>query len=348
MELGGIEALARDHMDPVAFDYVGGGAADEITVNENVTAWAAMRLHPHMLRDVSAVSTATTVLGIPVALPVLVAPTAMHRLFHADGERATARGVADAGTVYVLSNAATTALEDVAAVAPTGSRWMQLYVQRDRGRTRSVCERAAAAGYTALVVTVDSPVTAKNTRNQRNAFNVPSGLTLPNMAPPGEGTPDIYQLVAAYDPTVTVADIARIAEWGGGLPVVVKGVLRGDDAAACVDAGAAGIAVSNHGGRQLDTCVATAHALEGVVQAVGGRAEVYVDGGIRHGTDVLKALALGARAVAVGRMVPWALAIDGSAGVTAMLRELGEDLARAMAFCGITDVTAVPRDLVTP
>jgi 4-hydroxymandelate oxidase len=272
----------------------------------------------------------------------------MHRLFCPDGELATARGAAKAGALYVLSNAATTSLEDVAAAAPGAPRWMQLYVQRDRGRTRSVCERAATAGYTAFVVTVDSPVTSKRPRNQRNAFNVPPGLTLPNLAPPGDGTPDIYALVAAYDPAVTFDDIAAISSWGGGLPVVVKGVMRGDDAAACVDAGAAGIAVSNHGGRQLDTCIATAHALEDVVAAVDGRAEVYVDGGIRQGTDVLKALALGARAVLIGRLVPWALAIDGADGVAAMVAELADDLGRAMAFCGVTDATTVPRDIVKP
>ncbi len=329
------------------FDYLAGGAGEERTVRDNRDAWASWSVRPHYLRDVRGTSAATTLLGVPSPSPVVVAPTAMHRLFHADGELATAAGAAAAGITYTVSMAATTSLEDIAASAPGAPRWMQLYMFADRGITRACCERAAAAGFTALVLTIDSPVTARNLRNERNGFNVPPGLTLPNLAPPGALDLDIWGIVSAYDAAVTPADIAEVSAWGGGLPVVVKGLVRGDDARRAVDAGAAAIAVSNHGGRQLDTCIATARALPEVVDAVAGDAEVYVDGGVRAGIDVVKALALGARAVLVGRPVIWGLATDGGAGVEAVLRELTDDTARALALCGVTSPLDVTRDLLT-
>jgi 4-hydroxymandelate oxidase len=349
VDLGGIEAAARACLDETTYDYVAGGAGDEITIAENVSAWRDLRLRPHVLADVSEVHTATTVLGTPISSPVLIAPSAMHGLYCADGELATARAAAAHGTIIVLSIVASTALEDVAAETPDAPKWMQLYVQRDHGLSRALCARAREAGYGAIVVTVDSPVVSKRNRNERNAFNVPPGMRLPNLVPRelgDDGDLDIYSLVAAYEPALTFDHLAEIAEWAVGLPLVVKGVLRGDDAARCVDAGAAAIVVSNHGGRQLDTVVPTARALPGVVAAVDGRAEVYVDGGIRSGTDVLKALAIGARAVLVGRPVVWGLAIGGDAGARAVLDELAADLSRAMAFCGVTDATAIPADLL--
>jgi len=348
MDLGILEAAARACLDDATYDYVAGGAGDEITATENVTAWRSMRLRPHVLHDVSAVSTATTVLGCPVSSPVLVAPTAMHGLFCPDGELATARAAVGHGTVLALSTVASTALEEIASAVPDVLRWMQLYVQKDHRISQALCARAQAAGYGAIVLTVDSPVLSKRVRNERNAFNVPPGMRLPNLVPlDHDGSDlDLYSLVGAYEPALTFDDIAMVREWAGGLPIVVKGVLRGDDAARCVDAGASAIVVSNHGGRQLDTVVATAHALTDVVAGVDGRCEVYVDGGIRTGADVLKALALGARAVLVGRSVVWGLAIDGEAGARAVLDELAADLARAMAFCGVTSPTAIPRDLV--
>jgi 4-hydroxymandelate oxidase len=345
VDLGGIESAARERLTPSAYDYVAGGAGDEITVAENVSAWRALRLRPHVLHDVADVTTATAVLGIPIASPVLVAPTAMHGLFHPDGELATARAAAAHGTILVLSIVSSTSLEDVAAAAPDARRWMQLYLQRDRARSRALVERAVAHGYGAIVLTVDSPVVSRRPRNERNAFNVPPDMRLPNLMAPEDG-PDIYALVAAYDPAVTFDDIATVASWADGLPVVVKGVLRGDDAARCVQAGAAAVIVSNHGGRQLDTVVPTAHALADVVSAVDGGAEVYVDGGIRSGVDVLKALALGARAVLVGRPVVWGLSVDGATGGQAVLDELAADLARSMAFCGVTEPAAITDDLL--
>jgi 4-hydroxymandelate oxidase len=341
-----LEAAARSALDPVAWAYLAGGSGDEVSVGDNVAAWRRRRLRPRMLRDVSTISTATSVLGHEVAAPILVAPTAMHALFHPEGERATAAGAARAGAVYVVSQVATTALEDVAAVAPAGTRWMQLYVEADHGRTRAVCERAAAAGYEALVVTVDSPVVVRRTRDIGPAsFGVLTRTGLPNIAP-GVDDPDLFAIVAGYDAALSVDHLAEIADWADGLPVLVKGVVRGDDARACVDAGAAGIVVSNHGGRQLDTCVATADALAEVVAAVAGSGEVYVDGGIRRGVDILKALALGARAVLVGRPVIWGLATAGADGVHDVLTDLAEELRVAMGLAGVADARAVPRDLV--
>lgn len=346
MDLSQREAAARSRLDPMWFDYLAGGAGEERTVAANREAWTEHDLRPHYLRDVRGTSAATTLLGVPTAAPVVVAPTAMHRLFHPDGEVATATGAAEAGLTYTVSMCASTALEDLAVAAPGGVRWMQLYMQADRAITRECVERAAAAGYTALVLTVDSPVTARNLRNERNGFNVPPGVTLPNIAPRRDHDLDIWSIVGAYDAAVTPDDIALVSSWGGGLPVIVKGLVRGDDARRAVDAGAAGIAVSNHGGRQLDTCIATARALPEVVDAVAGDAEVYVDGGIRSGIDVVKALALGARAVMVGRPVIWGLATDGAAGVHAVLSELVADTTRTLALCGVTSSLDVTRDLL--
>ena len=346
MDVAAYAEAAQTAADPVAWAYLAGGSGDEVTVNDNVAAWRRWRLRPHVLRDVSEISTATTVLGQPVPLPVLVAPTAMHGWFHPDREVATARGAARAGTVYCLSQTSTTPLEEVAAAAPDGVRWMQLYVQRDRGLTKAVCERAAAAGYRALVVTVDSPVLSRRSRLvDRSSFATPMGLGLPNLAP-GVEHPDLFEVVEGYDPAVMPDDLAVFSDWAGGLPVLVKGIVRGDDARAAMAGGAAGVVVSNHGGRQLDTCVATADALPEVVEAVGGAGEVYVDGGVRRGIDVLKALAIGARAVLVGRPVIYGLTAAGADGVAEVLEVLGDELRTAMGLSGLTDARAIPRDLV--
>ena len=337
-------------------DYFRGGADDELTVADNVAAWTRLRLRPHVLRDVSRVSTATTVLGTPVRTPVLVAPTAYHQLAGPDGEAGTAVGAAQAGTVMILSTFATQTLEEVAAAAPASPRWFQLYVYRDRVFTSDLVARAVAAGYRALVLTVDLPVLGNRIRDERNAFALPAPLMLahspdyllrpdPTAPPAVAGSELAAHVRGVVDPALTFDDIGWLREISG-LPVVVKGVLRGDDAAAAVDAGAAAVVVSNHGGRQLDGAVATADALPEVVDAVGGAAEVYVDGGIRRGTDVLRALALGARAVLVGRPVVYGLAAAGPDGVRDVLSSLTVELARAMALCGVTGPDAVDRDLL--
>jgi 4-hydroxymandelate oxidase len=340
IDLTCLEADAASNLDPATFNYVGGGAGDSVV--SNVAAWERLRLRPHMLCDVTKVSTATTLLGTPTTAPIMVAPTAMHRLFCAEGELATARAAADAGVIYVVSMAATTSVEEIAAAAPTGARWMQAYVRRDRGRTRASLERAAAARVQAVVVTVDSPGHQSGAPQPGRTLN--NGLPLPNLAP-DEDSPDVLSVAADYATDLTFDDLADIRAWTG-LPLVVKGVLRGDDAVRCIDAGADAIAVSNHGGRQLPGCIPTATALPEIVDALDGRGDVYVDGGVRSGADVLKALALGATAVMVGRPVLWGLAIGGETVARGVLDELRANLERAMALCGVREVGAVTRDLV--
>ncbi len=358
-DLAEIEQLAAERLDAMALDYFRGGADEETTLADNLAAWRRLRLRPHVLRGVPSVSVATTVLGTAVRTPVLVAPTAYHELADDAGESATARAAAACGTVMVLSTFATQTMETVAAAAPAAARWFQLYVHKDRSWTRELVERAVAAGYRALVLTVDVPVLGNRRRDERNAFALPPSIELahaPEVSPRhGDDSPPSGSALAAHarqqiDPAITFDDIGWLSEVSG-LPVVVKGVLRGDDAAACVAAGAAAISVSNHGGRQLDGAIATADALPEVADAVGAAdaaVEVYVDGGIRTGTDIVRALALGARAVMVGRPVVYGLAVDGEAGVRAVLDTLSDELARAMTLCGVASVGALDRDLLAP
>jgi 4-hydroxymandelate oxidase len=344
VDLAELERGARERLEPGAYDYFAGGTDDELTMAANPAAWRRLRLRPHVLRDVGEVSTATTVLGAPVSLPVLVAPVAYQRLAHPDGELASAAGAAGAATLMVLSTNATVSLEEVAAVAPEAPRWFQLYVYRDRRVAADLVRRAAAAGYRAVVLTADLPVPVNRLRDLRNRFHLPPWTELANLTAPAARV-DVVNIARHFDPSLTLEAIG----WLRGLaelPVVVKGVLRGDDAAACVESGASGMVVSNHGGRALDGSVTTAEALPEVVEAVGGRAEVYVDGGVRRGTDVVKALALGARAVLVGRPVVWGLASGGAGGVRAVLGGYREELERSLALCGTPTLADVTPDLV--
>jgi 4-hydroxymandelate oxidase len=295
------------------------------------------------------VSTATTLLGTPVSSPVAVAPTAIQGLAHAEGEVATARGAAAAGALLILSSLATCPLEDVAAAAPEGARWMQVYILRERARTIELVSRAAAHGYRALVLTVDAPVSGLRLREWRLGVHLPDDLALPNLA--GDSTSSAREggfmavVTHEFEPALTPDDIGWLAGLSA-LPVVVKGVQRADDALRCVEAGAAAVVVSNHGARQLADAPATAEILSEVVDAVGGRAEVYVDGGVRRSPDVVKALALGAQAALVGRPSLWALATGGADGVTALLRWYESELRRAMALCGAASVEGIDRGLV--
>jgi 4-hydroxymandelate oxidase len=334
LDLAALEAAARERLDRGVYDYIAGGADDERSVTAAQAAWSRLRLRPRVLRDVSEVSMATTVLGGRLPVPLLVAPMAYHRMAHPDGEAASAAGAAAAGAGYILSTQATMTVEEVAEAVPSGLRWFQVYVVRDRGWTADLVARAAAAGYRALVLTVDVPVLGNRLRDLRNDFRLPTGLRPANAPQAGQ-----------FDPGLTPEVIGWLAE-RSGLPVLVKGVLRGDDALACLEAGAAGVVVSNHGGRQLDTVVATADALAEVAAAVGDRGEVYADGGIRRGTDVVKALALGARAVLVGRPVLWGLAVGGAAGVERVLSGLAGELRLAMALCGAPDLDRLTPDLI--
>ena len=350
LDLDALEGAARERLDRGVYDYVAGGADDEHSVAAAQAAWSRLRLRPRVLRDVSEVSMATTVLGSQLQVPLLVAPMAYHRMAHPDGEAASAAGAAAAGAGYILSTQATMSVEEVAEAVPGATRWFQVYVVRDRGWTAELVARAAAAGYRALVLTVDVPLLGNRLRDLRNDFRLPTGMKPANAPPAGaarqrELAVDVLAQTGQFDPGLTPDTIGWLAGQSG-LPVVVKGVLRGDDAAACLDAGAAAVVVSNHGGRQLDGVLATADALAEVAAAVGDRAEVYVDGGIRRGTDVVKALALGARAVLVGRPVFWGLAVGGAAGVERVLSGLAGELRLAMALCGAVGVADLTPDLI--
>src|SRR5262245_34831166 len=304
VDLSELEGRALAARDPAAAAYITRGAGDEDARRANLDAWRALRLRPHVLRDVSTVDSTTTVLGIPIAAPILVAPTALQQLMCPDGARATARAAAGASSVMITSMSSSLPLAEIAAAA------------RD-------------AGVRAIVASLD-------------AGAIPYGRRATDELPA-----HVTQLVDDYDASVTVDDIMQLGAWGG-LPIVAKGVLRGDDAATCVAAGVAAVYVSNHGGRLVDGCVDTAAALVDVVRAVRGRADVYVDGGIRSGVDVLRALALGATAVALGRPVLWGLATGGEAGALAVLEQFRAELGRAMAFCGAGTLGDVDADLVLP
>ena len=330
------ERLAEERLDPGAFGYYAGGAGDELALTGNVEAWRRLRLRPRVLVDVSEVSTATTVLGAPVSMPVLVAPTAIQRLAHPDGEEGMARAAAASGTLMCLSTLATATPADVAAAAPGGPRWFQLYVFRDRGVTRAFVEQAEEHGFGAIVVTVDAPRLGRRERDFRTGFRVPEEIAVPSMAALGDwagATP--LELLGAIDPALAWSDLEELRSLSS-LPIVLKGIQTAEDAALAVEHGVDGVVVSNHGGRQLDAVAPTAELLPEVVEEIAGRIEVYVDGGIRRGSDAVKALALGARAVFVGRPALWGLACDGEAGARRVLELLRDEVELALALCGCT------------
>ena len=351
LNLSEIEAGAKERLTALAYEYYLGGSNDEVTVRENRAAFERLAIRYRVLVDVSKRTTNTTVLGTPIDFPVLVAPTAFQRLACDDGELATARAASAAGTILILSTAATTTIEDVAAVG--GRQWFQLYVYADRSLTKALVERAEACGMSAIVLTVDAPVLGRRERDLRNRFHLPNGITLANVPssgsvpmPTGHGESGLANHFASgIDAGLTWKDI----EWLRSLtklPVLIKGIVRGDDAARAVEHGASAIIVSNHGGRQLDTAISTIRALPEVVDAVQGRIEVLLDGGVRRGTDVIKAIALGARAVLVGRPVVWGLAADGEQGARRVLELLRAEVDLAMALCGCPSVSDITRDLV--
>jgi 4-hydroxymandelate oxidase len=346
VDLAALEQAARDRLDPAVYDYVAGGADAELTLADNLAAWARRRLRPRVLRDVRRVDTASSVLGTPLPTPILVAPTAYHGLLHPDGELATAAGAAAAGSLLVLSTQANRSLEEVAGRAPGAPRWFQVYVHADHGFTEELVGRAAAAGCSALVLTADLPVYGNRLRDVRNRLEFPPDMVLGNAVERfGAGEADAVAHASRFDAGLEPDAIAWLRDHSG-LPVLVKGVLRGDDAETFVAAGAAGILVSNHGGRQLDTALAAADALPEVVAAVDGRAVVLVDGGVRRGTDVVKALCMGAAGVLVGRPVLWGLATGGADEVWAVLLGLHEELLRAMALCGAVSLAELTPDLL--
>jgi isopentenyl diphosphate isomerase/L-lactate dehydrogenase-like FMN-dependent dehydrogenase len=318
-------------------DYFAGGAGDELTLRENVAAWGHWRLRPRVLNDVGEVSTAAEVLGGPVAMPILVAPVAYQRMAHHEAEQGMAAGAAEAGTAMCLSTLSTTRPAEVAAAAPGGRHFFQLYAFKDAGVTRALMDEAIEAGFEAILVTADAPPGGNRERDRRNRFTLPAELGTPSLTAATGGSEglSIEQTFALMNHALTWDDVAGLAS-ECSIPVLVKGLITAEDAGLALDHGAAGVVVSNHGGRQLDRCVATAEALPEVVEAIDGRATVLVDGGIRRGIDVATALALGADAVLVGRPALWGLAAGGREGVARVLAMLRSELELTLGLCGCT------------
>jgi 4-hydroxymandelate oxidase len=342
-----LEPLARARLEPIAYDYVTGGAADELTLADNVAAWRRIRLAPRNLVDVGSLDTTLELLGQPLAHPILLAPVAAHGHYHPDAEHETLRGAALGEATTVLSTMSSRSIEDLGAKA-TSPFWFQLYVQRDRELTRTIVARAVDAGAAALVLTVDTPTLGARDRDRRMGLppsTYPNLRDLPEI--PDDTPPHRRVFHSRFDPTLSWLDLTELIETSGR-PVLVKGVLRPDMAAQAVEAGVAGVIVSNHGGRNLDTVPATADALPEVVDAVAGRVPVLVDGGIRRGTDIAKAMMLGADAVLVGRPYVWGLAVGGADGVQFALDTLRTELEMAMGLLGAPTLAELTPDLLWP
>lgn len=365
-------ALARKRLPRMIFDYLDGGSDDEVTLGRNQSHFSKIQLMPHALRNVETIDLSTTVLGQKVDLPVLISPTGQTRMFHHSGEEAVARAAARAGTIYSLSSLSSTSIEQTAA-ATTGPKWFQIYVWRDREVTREFMHRCRDSGYHALCLTVDLPVHGNRERDLRNELAFPAKLTpktlidvlshprwlyhyltkprieLANVAGSSlveEAAGGLMDYVAKqFDPTVNWDDAAwMIEQWDG--PFIIKGIVNAEDARRAVEIGASAIVVSNHGGRQLDYMPSTIEVLPEIVQAVAGRAEILLDSGVRRGTDVIKALALGATAVMIGRPYLYALAAGGEVGVDRMFDLLRAEITRDMALLGCTKISDLTADYI--
>lgn len=332
LQVDDYEPVAKEKLPPDVYDYYAGGAGDERTLEENLRAFDRWVLRPRYLRGSGLPDTSIELLGTRVEFPILVAPWAYQGRAHPDGERGTVRGAARAGTIPVVSSTAIDDLEQIAA-ASDGPKWWQLYLFADAGLNAEMLGRVVAAGYEAICWTVDFPVVGLRHRDARSGFVIPLGI----------GDADYL-----YEPNMTWDHLTFIREHAPGLPVLVKGILTAEDAVLAVEHGAEGIVVSNHGGRQLDSCPASLDALPEVVEAVDGRLPVLMDGGVRRGTDVLKAIALGAAAVMVGRPAAWGLAADGEGGVAGVLDIFRAEVENAMALTGCGSVAEIGRELVAP
>jgi L-lactate dehydrogenase (cytochrome) len=362
-----LRLLARRRAPRAVFDYTDGAAGEEISLRRSREAYARVEFQPHMLRDVSAVDTSTSLLGRPSALPLMFAPTGFTRMMHTDGEPAVGRVAARTGIPYALSTMGTTSIERLAAGDPDGRRWFQLYLWRDRGASRDFVVRARESGYEALVLTVDTPIPGARLRDVRNGLTIPPSLTVRTFTEaalhPGwwfdlltteplefaslnrfEGT--VAELVGKmFDPSATIADVSWLRSiWDG--PLIVKGIMTVADARAAVDAGADAVIVSNHGGRQLDKAPTPFEVLPAVVDAVGADVEVYVDGGILSGSDVVAAVASGARGALVGRAYLYGLMAGGERGVQKTADILRAEIAGTMALLGVTRVCDLRREHV--
>ncbi|MFL5654811.1 MAG: alpha-hydroxy acid oxidase [Ktedonobacteraceae bacterium] len=328
------EALAQARMEPAAWDYYQSGVDDEVTLRANRSAFERIRLRPRVLVDVNTCDMRTTLLGTTVSMPILIAPTGLHCLAHPEGECVTAQAAGNVDTLMVASSSATRSLEDIARAA-SGPLWFQLYFY-GRKNAGGLVQRAEVAGYRALVITVDAPRWGRKERAMRSSFSLPSHLVEANFS--GEEDVDEYAAI-----TWEGLDWLRSLT---ALPIILKGILTAEDAVLAIEHGVDGIVVSNHGGRQLDGVPASIETLPEVVEAAGGRCEIYFDGGIRRGTDILKALALGARAVLIGRPILWGLAANGLEGVSHVLELLRAELELAMALAGRPTLVSIDRSLV--
>ena len=343
--LADFEAPARDRLHPAAWAYYAGGGWDGLTIRDNLEAWRRYRFRPRVLVDVSDIDMSTTLLGAPVSMPVGIAPAALHGLAHPDGELATVRAATGAGVVTVVSTVASRSVEEVARASGDGLRWFQLYAQRDRAVSRDLVQRAEASGYRAIVLTVDLPVLGYRDDVLRLGFD-PGTRAYGNLADRAAISGGLDDLLDMRSVGLTWDTLAEIRSWSS-LPLVLKGILTGEDARLAVEHGATAIWVSNHGGRQLDRSPAAIDVLDEVVEAVDGRAEIYLDGGVRRGTDVVTALAMGARAVFTARPLLYALACAGEPGVAKALAILREETARAMALVGAPAIEDLCRDHVS-
>jgi len=351
INISDFEFLAGEKLHKSVFDYYSGGANDEITLKENCEAFKRIFLKYRILVDVSKRDLSTEVLGQKISMPVIVAPTAFHKIAHPDGESATAKASGNAGTIMILSTLSNTSIEDVVK-ASTGSVWFQLYVFRDREITKELIRKAEAAGVKAIVLTVDTPLLGQREKDMRNKFDLPNGLEIANLAFVSKTNLIVNNDsgLAGYvkenlDPSLSWKDIDWLRSVTS-LPVILKGIACKEDALIAVDHNVDGIVVSNHGGRQLDTCCAAIDVLPEISDAVKGNTEIFMDGGIRRGTDILKAVALGAKAVLTGRPVLWGLTYNGCNGVTDVLNIFKKEFDLAMALCGCTNVNSISKELI--
>lgn len=331
------EKLARERLEPAIWDYFQGGSDDEVTLRANRSAFERIRLRPRMLVDVSTIDMSTTVLGTPLAIPVMIAPMRCHIPAHPDGESASAQGAEQVGSMLIVGSFASQTIEEIAA-ATQGPLWFQLYTYRNLEVSARVVQRAEAAGYRAIVLTVDVARRGKREKDTRNQFNLLKYSSLVNYSEE-ETSPIVQHLVDTWETVDWLRSVTK-------LPIVLKGILTAEDAALAAERGVEGIVVSNHGGRQLDGAVTALEMMPEIVAAVAGRSEIYLDGGIRRGTDILKALALGARAVLVGRPILWGLAANGREGVKGVLSILREELETAMILSGRPTLASIDRSLL--